>query len=226
MANLLRGDITIEGLIMRLIAVVIALTVHEFAHGFVSYRLGDRTAQFDGRLSFNPMKHIDPIGFLLIVLVGFGWAKPVMVNPRNLRKPKRDMALISAAGPVSNFILAFVALLFMHPLLTLGIGLDWAIGGVFVMYYVIMFLITLIGMNIMLGVFNLLPLPPLDGSKILAVFLPNHLYWRYTGFHHGFIILLVLIIAPGNILGRILSPFIGVIYLGLYTLVRWIYFFL
>ena len=211
MFNLLRGDITIEQLVMRLIAVIIALTIHEFAHGFASYRLGDGTAKYDGRLSFNPLRHIDPIGMLLIVLVGFGWAKPVMVDPRNLRKPKRDMAIISAAGPLSNFILAFLVLLLYVPLVIFG---DGSITPL-----VAMFLLTLVHINIILGVFNLIPIPPLDGSKILAVFLPNHLYWRYTSFRHGFIVLIILIVT--DIASMIIGPVVVAIYSGyLFVIIR------
>ena len=187
MFNVLSGDTPIELLIIQLIAVVIGLTIHEFSHGFASYRLGDSTAKFDGRLSFSPLRHIDPIGFLMIVLVGFGWAKPVMVNPRNLRKPKRDMAIISFAGPLSNFLLAFFVTAIYVPLLVTGII---AGGG-----YVAVFLFILIHVNIMLGVFNLIPVPPLDGSKIVSVFLPNHLYWRYANFRYGFIVLIIIIIS-------------------------------
>jgi len=187
MFNVLSGNTPIELLIIQLIAVVIALTIHEFSHGFASYRLGDSTAKFDGRLSFSPLRHIDPIGFLMIVLVGFGWAKPVMVNPRNLRKPKRDMAIISFAGPLSNFLLAFLVTAIYVPLLITGVI---ASGG-----YIAVFLFVLIHVNIMLGVFNLIPVPPLDGSKIVSVFLPNHLYWRYTNFRYGFIVLIIIIIS-------------------------------
>jgi len=204
MINMLFGNLTPQLLIMRLLAVVLALTVHEFCHGYAAYKLGDRTAQGMGRLSLNPMHHIDPIGMVLIILVGFGWAKPVMVNPFNLNNPKRDMAIISIAGPLSNFIMAFVGMMIAYPLIRLGGGegaipirnmlqFTGQLPPVGVWGHVFAFMGVFVIINIVLGVFNLIPIPPLDGSKILALFLPNHLYFRFTNFRHGMIIMLVLI---------------------------------
>jgi len=208
MINMIFGNLSPQLLIMRLIAVTLALTVHEFCHGYAAYKLGDRTAHGMGRLSLNPAHHIDPIGMILIILFGFGWAKPVMVNPFNLLNPKRDMAIISIAGPLSNFIMAFVTMMIAYPMITLVGG-----GGIAQMHNMMHFLGraptglwgnifgfmgVFVIINIVLGVFNLIPIPPLDGSKILALFLPNHLYFRFTNFRYGMHIMMVLIIFGGT----------------------------
>jgi len=208
------NNLTPELLIMRLIAVTLALTVHEFCHGFAAYKLGDRTAKWQGRLSLNPARHIDPMGMILIILFGFGWAKPVMVNPFNLNNPKRDMAIISIAGPLSNFIFAFVAMLIFYPVAvqTGGAGMWW---------FVINFLQVLVVINIVLGIFNLIPFPPLDGSKILALFLPNHLYFRFTNFRYGMYIM-ILLIAFG-VTGFIITPALDIIFDLMLSATRSIY---
>ena len=194
------GNLPAYVLLMFVASIVVALTFHEFAHGFAAYLLGDRTAKHDGRLSFNPVKHIDPIGMMLLLVAGFGWAKPVMVNPYNLKNPKQDMAFISIAGPVANFIMAFVALLTVQALLTFAASpaviraiYSGATGNEGAMYFLIRFLIQLCSLNIGLGLFNLIPIPPLDGSKFFGFFLPDHLYFRLINFRHGFLLLIALV---------------------------------
>ena len=151
------------------------------AHGFAAYKLGDNTAKYDGRLSLNPLRHIDPYGALCMLFFGFGWAKPVMVNPNYFKKPKRDMALTALFGPVSNFILAYIgmlAFLYLCPLVN--------------NIYFYNFFYLLISLNISLGIFNLIPIPPLDGSKIFLSLLPRSIYYeimRYERF--GFIVLII-----------------------------------
>ena len=151
-------------------AILIALTFHEFAHGYVAYRLGDPTAKMMGRLTLNPLAHLDPIGTLMIFLVRFGWAKPVPVDPRNLRNPKRDMLWIAAAGPLMNMGLALISGLLIRVLWAAGLATPHAGGSgnvLFTMLYLSLYI------NLALAIFNILPLPPLDGSKILAGILPN-----------------------------------------------------
>ena len=193
--------------LMILPVLIIALTIHELCHGYAAYLLGDMTAKRDGRLSLNPIRHIDPLGLLMIIVVGFGWAKPVMVNPYNLRNPKVDMALIAIAGPISNFVMAFFSILIAEFVFRMtGMPRD----GI---WHTIVNAIILLGIiNIMLGVFNLLPIPPLDGSKVIAGILPDHIYRRLPPVGiMGMIILMVLMFT--GILGRILmtmvSPIIG-----------------
>jgi len=175
-------------------AVVIALTFHEYAHAVVAYKLGDPTAKYSGRLTLNPIPHVDPIGMLMLFFVGLGWAKPVPVNPYNLNKPKRDMVLVSLAGPLSNVILAIAfALLF---------GVFYAFGSQVLVDVVY----KIIWINVVLAVFNMLPIPPLDGSKILAGILPGDSTWLNYLEQYGFIILIILLLT--GILRPILMFFI------------------
>ena len=211
-------DFSLEKFILRIPAIILALTVHEVSHGFAAYKLGDTTAKYDGRLSFNPLKHLDPIGFLCLLVADFGWAKPVMVNPYNLRHPKQDMALISFAGPFSNFLFAFVVMLIFYPLAATGVA-----NGV-VMNYVLSLLIALFSTNIGLGIFNLLPIPPLDGSKVFGVFLPEALYYRFTNFRYGFVVLIILIYTGATT--GILMPLLNAMFDGYFFLMEKIYFFL
>lgn len=174
----------------RLISIVAALmciTFHELSHGFVAYKLGDNTAKSMGRLSFNPLKHLDVIGFFAFVFFGFGWAKPVMIDPRNFKNPKRDMAISALAGPASNFVLA-VVFLFLYGLLLPF--LEGKIIGV-----IILNIISLTAtFSVTLGIFNLIPVPPLDGSKILFAVASDELYYKLMRFErYGFILLFVVI---------------------------------
>ncbi len=174
------GNINFLEIVMHIVAVLIIIFVvlpfHELAHGFIASKLGDDTAKRQGRLTFNPFQHIDPIGSLCLLLVGFGWARPVPVNMYKLRNPKRDMALVALAGPVANLIAAFVGSLLLNlwtVLLVLKFGdVSDAVWFRAVTY----FLSYYVSVNVGLAVFNLIPLPPLDGSKILGAFLPDHLY--------------------------------------------------
>lgn len=171
-------------LILYLICILLALICHEVAHGLVANWLGDPTAKQQGRLTLNPMAHLEPVGFLMMLVVGFGWAKPVPVTPRRLRKPRRDMALVSFAGPAMNLILALVAgllysLFWMLKIYPLGVFGEY--GPLNALSYMLWILMSL---NIGLALFNLIPLPPLDGSNILVSFLPpntaaNYLRIRY-----------------------------------------------
>ena len=179
-------------------AILIALTFHELSHGFVAYRLGDITAKSMGRLSLNPLKHLDPVGTLCLLFVGFGWAKPVPVNPYALKKsPHAGMAWVAAAGPLSNLCMALIggALLLVY-LQVVGYG--WLFSsGYSVALFMGLFFIYFIQINIVLMVFNLIPLPPLDGSRIVSVFLPARARYRYNTIErYGTIILLALCIVP------------------------------
>lgn len=154
-------------LLMRLPAMIIALTVHEVSHGYIAMKLGDPTARNFGRLTLNPLKHIDPIGAISMLLFGFGWAKPVPINTRYFKKPRRDMALSALAGPVSNFLLAFVGLFLFH-LSYFLFGLNPINSGYLfnVQDVWINMLAVFVMLNISLGVFNLIPVPPLDAFWI------------------------------------------------------------
>ena len=193
------GNFDIVLWLLRAVAVLLALTIHEVSHGYMAYLCGDKTAKAMGRLSFNPLRHIDPVGAICLLLFRFGWAKPVMVNPMYFRKPKRDMILVSLAGPLSNFIMAFVSLLVFKILLITGLIPPGFLGG-----YLLTFLYLFLDMNIGLCVFNLLPIPPLDGSKIFLPLLPSRLYYDIMRYEHLGWLILVAALALG-----VLDPIIG-----------------
>lgn len=162
-----------QGLLLAAFSVcasLICLTVHEVCHGLAAYRLGDPTAKSMGRLSLNPIRHIDPVGLVLMITAHVGWAKPVPIDPRYFKHPKRDMALTALAGPASNFLLAWVFLLIFRVLYAV-----LPITSTFQLYLLIFFLYGAM-LSTGLGVFNLFPIPPLDGSKVLFSFFPDRVY--------------------------------------------------
>lgn len=188
------------------IPLIFAITIHEVAHGWVASRLGDKTALMMGRITLNPIKHIDPVGTILVpgllMYMGgiiFGWAKPVPVNYRNLKQPRRDMALVAIAGPISNLIMALMwGGILKFSLYILGLQL----GNIQWLVYMAFFGIWI---NLILMVLNFLPIPPLDGSRVVSSFLPSNLSYYYDQVEQfGFIILVALIYT--GILGRILIP--------------------
>ncbi len=149
----------------------LTLPIHEYAHARAASKLGDPTPRYTGRLTLNPLAHLDPIGTVLMVLFGFGWGKPVQVNQRYFDKPKRDMALTAAAGPLSNLLVALICLIPVNII----IGFAQPEG---VLLYVALFLNYVATINIYLAVFNLIPVPPLDGSRLLTAFLPDRVYYK------------------------------------------------
>ena len=180
-------------------ALIVAFSVHELSHGLMAYMLGDKTAKHDGRLTLNPLRHIDPIGFVFLIIAGFGWAKPIMVDPSNFRYPKQDMALTAVAGPISNFIMAFISIMIMFPLMLYSGGGSLARG-------IVTFLEFMILLNVTLGIFNMLPLPPLDGSKLFAVILPDHMYFSFISFGSRYGMIILIILVATRTLGQIISP--------------------
>lgn len=180
--------------LLSLPGLLVAIVIHEFSHGYTAYLLGDNTAKESGRLSLNPLKHIDIAGFIFLLIFKFGWAKPVPINSANFKNRKRDTILVSLAGPFSNFIMAII----------LGFIIS---SGIVTNYILFNILLIMLWYNIMLGIFNLLPFPPLDGSKVLASLLPvKYEYMFYKNQRYLYLILIILIAT--NIIDKILSPFI------------------
>lgn len=191
------AGLNLTRLLLWLPAVIIALTFHEYAHARVADSLGDRTARYQGRLSLNPLVHIDLLGFLLLLVVGFGWAKPVPVNPLNLRGNwRRGMMLVSVAGPLMNLIVAFTAAL----ILALALPGSGVAGSSAILVQVMRAIMII---NVYLAVFNLIPVPPLDGSKVLAGLLPSgDIIYQLE--RYGPVILLILIFT--DVVGVVLLP--------------------
>ncbi len=175
--------------IISILAFIIALTFHEFCHAFTAYLLGDSTAKRMGRLTLNPLAHIDPLGLLFLILIRFGWAKPVPFNANNFSYPRFYSVLVGLAGPFSNILLAIVSMICLHHVPTF-LSVHAA-----VIYKT--FLQAVVWINVMLGVFNLLPIPPLDGSHILRVLLPETFLPYYHQFErYSFFVLIILISLP------------------------------
>ena len=180
-------DFSLTGLIAGLPGLVIALVIHEYAHAKAADVMGDFTPRMTGRLTLNPMAHIDPIGLIMLLVVRFGWAKPVMINARNFRNWRQGELLVAVAGPVANLLVAFISLLAMAVLFKLGMFSE---GVRLVLSMMVLF-------NINFAIFNMLPLPPLDGSKVLMVLLPGRLAYKLMSLErYSFIILIFLMMTP------------------------------
>ena len=198
-------------MLLSLPIILFALSLHETAHGYVAYKLGDPTARSLGRLTMNPLKHLDPIGFICMILFGFGWANPVPINSRYFKKPRRDMALTSLAGPVSN-LLAAVGFSVLYGIALLALNLfDAKVGfsnetAFLLAEHFLIFLYYGVALNVTLAVFNLLPIPPLDGSRIVSAFLPPKLAYTYLKYERIISIVLMVLLLFG-----ILSPVISIV---------------
>lgn len=193
--DLLRGDLSLNSIMVRiaviLLMIFLILPVHEFAHAGVAYLLGDKGIKYRGRLSLNPLAHIDIVGSLMMFVVGIGWAKPVPVNPGSFRKPKLYMGLTALAGPVSNLLCGMLG---GGVLLLLNYATPFWLYTTNIGVFVFDFLAYYISINVTLAVFNLIPLPPLDGSKVLCIFLPARIAnVVYSLERYSFIILMVLL---------------------------------
>lgn len=204
----------LESIVYYAFALLVAITVHEAAHAWMAYKLGDHTAKYAGRVTLNPLAHLDPIGTIMIFIANFGWGKPVPYNPYHLKDPKKGAALIALAGPMANFITALLlSIVLQHfPFFTL-FGSSLGAFTQNIVYFTIY-------LNIALMCFNILPIAPLDGSKLIGAFIPNQHYEQYQEYlRMGPFILIGLIILQNfgiNILGRIIMPLID----GVYTLTQ------
>ncbi len=197
---MLFGSPSIEALIAGVVALLVGLTFHEFSHALLADQLGDRQPRAMGRLTLNPIPHIDPIGALMLVVAGFGWAKPVMVNPFALRDGPRGMALVAFAGPIANVVVAIGFAVIYRVLGAVGVD-----DG-----FVPRLIELIVRLNILLAIFNLIPIPPLDGYNVLLAFLPPRqamVVRQYAPY--GVILLLLLVFLPGSPLGalfRLVTP--------------------
>ena len=203
--DLLSGNVLL--FVVKLVALVIAFVVHEWGHAYAAVRMGDQTPRYDGRLTLNPVKHIDPVGMLLIALVGFGWAKPVITNPARYKHKWGDL-LVSSAGVLMNFLVALICLILQRVL-----GADTLPGNI---------LAIIAGMNVMLAVFNLLPIPPLDGSHILLNLLPRNMQfqWRQAMYNpNASMLLIVALLINYYVLNNPLASLINGVYMGMQNLV-------
>lgn len=210
---------SVTELLARFIVLFTAITVHEYAHGYVAYKLGDPTAKYSGRLSLNPLSHLDMWGAICMVLFGFGWAKPVPINPMYFRDRKKGTALTALAGPLANIVLAFVstiifALYFVFIYSNFTNVITRFVYSVFVQLAVV---------NISFAVFNLIPIPPLDGSKILGMFLSQESYMKLLSYERiGFPILMILSLTGvlSHILGVFITPVYSLWYITLQALIN------
>ena len=210
--DLLQGSFSVETVLSTLIALAVVLficmPVHECAHGWMASKLGDRTAYYQKRITLNPLKHIDPFGALCMLLVGFGWAKAVPVNPLNFKDPKKDMAITALAGPASNLLMACLFIFLQNVVLAVLIST----GFYHIVLSIILSIFSYVALlNISLGIFNLIPVPPLDGSRILFAFLPDRYYYKLMQYEQYLWFLLVALLAFGTLSGP-LYKIIEVVY--------------
>lgn len=188
-------------LLFSLPCVLIAITFHEVAHGYAANKLGDPTAASMGRLTLNPLKHLDPLGALCMLFFHFGWAKPVPINSRYFKKPRRDIAIVALAGPVMNILLAFAGLLLYRILYAIILATGALVtGSAFAaqaLSLTLTFLSYFFSLNASFAVFNLIPIPPLDGSRILFIILPPKIYWKLMQYERYISIALIVLLYLG-----------------------------
>ena len=208
-------------ILQNFIVLFTAITIHEFSHGWVAYKLGDPTAKAMGRLTLNPTAHLDPLGALMMIFCRFGWAKPVPVNPYYFKDQRRDMVLVAFAGPLSNILLAFVSCTIYPILIVLAMKFN-LVNNVSVNFIINLFL-ACAWTNVSFAVFNLIPLPPLDGSKMLFSVLPRNYYNKLLEYEqYGMIALLILSFTGvlGKILGTVIIPIMNILILWISFLIE------
>ncbi len=192
------ANLDLDGLVslaMRVIAALLCIIIHECAHGFAADRMGDHTARSRGRLSWNPLRHIDPFGLLMMIIAGVGWAKPVPVNPSNFKHPRRGMAVTALAGPVSNLLLSTLTLAIAGVVYRLPVY--YTSSGWQAYVFVLNLLVRIAVLSLGLGLFNLIPIPPLDGSKVLLSFLPDRIYFTILRYERYVMLLLFALVFLG-----------------------------
>ncbi|MRR57408.1 MAG: site-2 protease family protein [Deltaproteobacteria bacterium] len=195
---------------IMLVPALLAITCHEVSHGYVAYRFGDNTARSLGRLTLNPLKHLDIIGTLMVFLVGIGWAKPVPVDFRNLRNPKRDMIWVAAAGPITNFLLAALSALALRSIMFLEQQYASVLAISSFLEPITLMLGFSVYINLLLCLFNLIPVPPLDGGRVLVGILPQRQAAAYSRIEPYGMILIIVLVFFTNIFSYVLSPMLDV----------------
>ncbi len=220
--DLIRNGLSIDlvvNLLARLFVIFCVLPIHEFAHAFVAQKCGDNTARLSGRLTTNPLAHIDPMGALMVIVAGFGYAKPVPVNINNFKRGKRkqQMALVALAGPVSNLIMAFLFMLCFSAISFFGV-----INDASLLYYIYLFFSYACSVNISLAVFNLIPIPPLDGSRILSALIPDKYYYKIMQYER-YIILVIFVLILTGALNTPISIVSNLIYTAMFSLIKLIF---
>ena len=194
---------------VMLVPALMAITCHEVSHGFIADRLGDNTARYMGRLTLNPLKHLDILGTLMVFLVGIGWAKPVPVNFNNLRHPKRDMIWVAAAGPITNFILASLSAAALRGLAALGDNVPNAAMLQMFIDPIALMLAFSVYINLLLAIFNLIPVPPLDGGRVAVGLLPYRQSMAYARIEPFGMIIIIVLVFFTNIFGYVISPILN-----------------
>ncbi|MDO4618955.1 MAG: site-2 protease family protein, partial [Clostridia bacterium] len=192
----------IQNILLSVPTTLLALTIHELAHGWVSEKLGDPTPRFEGRLTLNPLAHLDLIGTIMMVLTGFGWAKPVRINPKYYKDQTKGMALTAAAGPIANFVLAILGMFIGYLIALASIHLGASINTFGTILYITQFFVM---RNLCFMVFNLIPFPPLDGFKVAGLFIPKRIYYQILNYEQYIMFILMALSFSGAfdfIIGR------------------------
>lgn len=222
LVNIFSGGVNVLNILLTIPGVLVAITFHEYAHAFAAYKLGDDTPRNQGRLSLNPLAHLDPFGVIMLIFAHIGWGKPVQINPNNFTRKiseRTGEAIVAFAGPLMNFILAFVFTIIFYAITTFATSFAYTTQAGIIVMTMIQYTILV---NVGLGVFNLIPLPPLDGSKILMAFLSyNARRWVEEHTQLFYIIFLIIWITP--ISSMIISPVITAITNGISGIVGWIF---
>ena len=201
----------IKTLLINVPITLIALTLHELAHGWVSGKLGDPTPKRDGRMTLNPMAHLDLVGTLLMILTGFGWARPIMVNPMYYKDRKKGMALVGIAGPITNVLLAFAGMMLYALSLVVCFKLGVSQTAVNTVSYIAQLFVV---RNLCFAVFNLIPIPPLDGSRVASMFLPDNAYYKLMQLER-YSMLIIMVLSLTGVFDSIIGTGVNLLYNGM-----------